>query len=145
MAIIIEKDVGIQGHSMGPSSYSDSFWPYPKVCHSKQSFLYSKLLGMRFYSSHHFIALSLDGAPLESAVARRDAEDECDERHEHLSEALLDVAGRLGREGEEVDHAVVRHVHHAQERHLAQPGRRRREQPHLQKIMHWGSLMDNWL
>ena len=69
---------------------------------------------------YHLTAWSLNGSPLESAVTGRDAEDERDERHEHLAEALLDVAGRLCGEGEEVDDAVVGHVHDAHERHLAQ-------------------------
>ena len=77
---------------------------------------------------------SLDGAPLEGAVAGGDAEDEGDERHEHLAEALLDAAGGLRREGEKVQDAVVRHVHQANQRLVAQLLRVGREEPHLQKI-----------
>ena len=88
---------------------------------------------LNFQAIIHFRDPSLDGAPLEGAVAGGDAEDEGDERHEHLAEALLDAAGRLGREGEEVQDAVVRHVHQSHQRFIAQLLRVGREEPHLQK------------
>ena len=76
---------------------------------------------------------SLDGAPLEGAVAGGDAEDEGDERHEHLAQALFDATGRLRREGEKVQDAVVRHVHQSHQRFIAQLLRVGREEPNLHK------------
>ena len=88
---------------------------------------------LNFQAIIQFRDPSLDGAPLEGAVAGGDAEDEGDKRHEHLAEALFDAVGRLRREGEKVQDAVVCHVHQSHQRFIAQLLRVGREEPNLQQ------------